>query len=401
MLRTIPVVKAFHKYRLFKIRLLKKKINIVFFVYEISIWKLDDLLSRLQKDDRFDVFVVICPNIYYPTGKRESVADETYNYFSLKGVTVKHGYDFLKNQMIDIKKLIDPDVIFFTNPYDLTYQNLLIENFYDRLTCYVPYGMMLADINQSQYNLPFHNFLWKHFVETDVHREMSESISEIKGSNVVVSGYPSFDEMSKIEKRSKKNQKKIIIWAPHHTIEKNLVHGLNLSNFIELKDKMLELSLIYKDSIEIVFKPHPLLKNKLESLAGWTNEEVNSYYESWNRKDNRRLEEGSYLDLFMESDAMILDSVSFMAEYLYTGKPIIFTEKLKSPQFNKFGELVYSHLYKAKNFDQISEFIRRVVLNNEDELHDNRNIFFEKYLLSPDVKGASHFIYQYLCKSLF
>ena len=81
---------------------------------------------------------------------------------------------------------------------------------------------------------------------------------------------------------------------------------------------MLSFTEKYKDKIQIAFKPHPNLKtvNK-SSKSGKPNDD---YYDKWNSLDNGQLEEGDYFDLFLQSDAMIHDSVSFLSEYLYTMK---------------------------------------------------------------------------------
>ena len=46
---------------------------------------------------------------------------------------------------------------------------------------------------------------------------------------------------------------------------------------------------------------------------------------------------GEYRAYFASSDAMILDSVSFMAEYLYVHKPALFLTR-EGERFNEFGE---------------------------------------------------------------
>lgn len=54
-------------------------------------------------------------------------------------------------------------------------------------------------------------------------------------------------------------------------------------------------------------------------------------------------------DLFLTSDAMIFDSISFMAEYMATGKPSLFTSgKRNVLDFDEFGLKVYSKLLNQK-----------------------------------------------------
>lgn len=54
-------------------------------------------------------------------------------------------------------------------------------------------------------------------------------------------------------------------------------------------------------------------------------EEWEKYINSWKSLKNAYvMEEGDYKDLFLYSDAMILDSISFLAEYLMQINQIVF-----------------------------------------------------------------------------
>ena len=95
------------------------------------------------------------------------------------------------------------------------------------LTCYVPYGVMIASWQEQQYNLLFHNICWRLFYETDFHLMMAQKYSLVKGRNALVSGYPKFDSFS-IYKASKRSDKRII-WAPHYSVETGAL--INYSTF--------------------------------------------------------------------------------------------------------------------------------------------------------------------------
>ena len=79
--------------------------------------------------------------------------------------------------------------------------------------------------------------------------------------------------------------------------------------------------------------------------------------------DNGLLCEGDYNDLFLTSDAMIHDSMSFIAEYLYVMKPSLFL--MNDPdienRLNDFGRMAVRQHYHAYNEQDISDFIENVV----------------------------------------
>lgn len=83
----------------------------------------------------------------------------------------------------------------------------------------------------------------------------------------------------------------------------------------------------YKDKVQIVFKPHPMLYRTLCEHSEWGKERTDAYYSMWNNMSNTQLEEGDYTELFMQSDAMIHDCGSFILEYLAVDKPCMFLKK--------------------------------------------------------------------------
>jgi CDP-glycerol glycerophosphotransferase (TagB/SpsB family) len=91
-----------------------------------------------------------------------------------------------------------------------------------------------------------------------------------------------------------------------------------------MAELMLELAQAYKDRIQIAFKPHPSLITQLYQHPDWGKERADDYYARWQQMENTQLETGGYVDLFMTSDAMIHDSGSFVVEYLYANRPVMF-----------------------------------------------------------------------------
>jgi hypothetical protein len=110
------------------------------------------------------------------------------------------------------------------------------------------------------------------------------------------------------------------------------------------------------------------------------------------------LEESEYVDLFLTSDAMIHDSGSFMIEYLYIGKPPLFTVKDKDirDRFNLFGKLGFEQLYHANNENDIIAFIEDVVINGNDPKNEMRMKFYNDYLIPPNNKSASENIVEFI-----
>jgi CDP-glycerol glycerophosphotransferase (TagB/SpsB family) len=394
-----------HEKALIKIRK-KDKIKVAFFLIHDSIWKYDGVYKLMEKDERFDPIIVVCP--YIMLGEEIMLRDmnQAYNSFKEKNYNVIQTLNEETKKWLDIKKEIQPDIVFFTNPHKLTKEEYYITNFLDCLTCYVPYNFGNSHLLKMFHNQLFHNLIWILFAETEIHKQFSKEIANNKGQNVVVSGFPGTDafldnnyQHKNSWKKGDKNKK--IIWAPHHTIDDDK-SVLSFSSFLLYADFMLDLTCKYRESIQIAFKPHPLLKYKLYNLDQWGKEKTDYYYNRWNQIDNGQLEEGDYIDLFLTSDAMIHDSGSFLIEYLYTLKPVLRTDRDDGicDRLNIFGKMAYNMHYHARNEQEIIKFVEQLI-NNNDIMKEKRVTFLKEFLTPPFNKSASQNIFDELVKKIF
>lgn len=367
----------------------KEKIKVAFFLQNESIWKYDTLYWLLEQSNIFEPTVIVTPynvHLYYDKAECVSVMKKAFQFTTSQNYRCLCSYDFQENKWLNIKKIINPDIVFFTKPYKDTLPAYHLYNFKDKLTLNAPYGICCIDIFRLNYNLPFHNLLWKFLVETEFQKGFSEQYSLCKGDNAVVVGAlateklidPSFNpaDVWKLQSTSKKR----IIWAPHHTVD----YLFNFSNFLVYCDRMLELAEKYKDIVQFAFKPHPVLKVKLINI--WGKEKTEAYYQKWNELENTQIEEGYYLDLFKTSDALIHDCGSFTAEYLYTQKPTLFMVRDENvlSHWNPFGKKCFDQHYHAENLEQIEHFIQDVVINGNDPMKPQREKFFKDYLYPKD-----------------
>jgi CDP-glycerol glycerophosphotransferase (TagB/SpsB family) len=379
----------------------KDKITVAFFLIHVSVWKCENVYRLLEKDDRFDPVIVVCPYITYGDDNMLEEMQAAYNFFQDNSYNVVRTYNEKTNEWLDVKATIKPDIVFFTNPHKLTKDEYYIYNYLDTLTCYVQYAFHICHLNEMHYNQAFHNLLWKAFYETPVHKALASQYALNKGRNVVITGYPGIDVfLDKLHRDTKDVWKikdrniKRIIWAPHQTID-NDKNVLSFSTFLLYHQFMIDIAKKYQDKIQITFKPHPLLKNKLQKHEEWGKERTESYYKMWEDLPNGQLNESSYIDMFVTSDAMILDSVSFIVEYLTLNKPslFLFRDEQIEDRLNDFGKMSLQELYHGKNKDEIVYFIENVVLNGIDEKEKHRKQFIREFLLPPNNLSASENIY--------
>lgn len=397
-----------HKKALEKVRK-KDKIKVAFFALSSAVWKYEGLYRLMEQDPRFEPIVIVCPIVNYGYENMLMEMEKAYRMFYDKEYNVIKTYNETSDSYLDVKMEIEPDIVFYTNPHrGLIKDEYYINNYLDTLTCYTQYSFHVTYLNQAQYNQFFHNVLWKAFYETEIHAKMAKQYSRNKGENVIVSGYPGIDDFvygyrnaSDSVWKNPDVRLKRIIWAPHHTID--LRENLGLSNFMDYHQVILEVAEKYNNKIQIAFKPHPLLKVKLNNHQEWGTKRTEDYYEKWNELSNGQLEVDDYVDLFNTSDAMILDSCSFVAEYLCCGKPSLFTIKNSTTinKFNEFGQLALNQHYHAVNENQIIDFIDNVVLGGNDIKKETREKFYNDYLVPPNNKTASENAFSYICDSIW
>lgn len=383
----------------------KGKIRVVFLALYESVWKYDSLYQLMESDKTFEPIVLVCPIVNYGFEYMIQQMDISFRHYKSLGYNVIISYNKETNTYIDLENELHPDILFYTNPYKgLIDDQYYIDKFPHILTCYVPYGFNPVKFEWT-YNLDFHNLLWRFFCETETTKEMINQESFIHGANCVVTGYPLYEKFCtapiksfNIWKEQSKNKKKII-WAPHHSLGD--CGGLQLSTFLDYYDFFLELSKKYSNEIQIAFKPHPLLKEKLYKHPNWGKERTDEYYKKWDRNPNTQLFENEYIDLFKTSDAIIHDCGSFTIEYLYTKKPCMYlTNGHNLEQYNELGKQAFDCYYHGSNQSDIQSFIQDVVLNGMDVNTKKREDFFTRNLLPPHGLTAAENIINEIKKQI-
>lgn len=383
------------------------KIKVAFFATHASVWKYEGVYRLLDKDERFEPIVVVCP---IENSGRDNMLEEmerTYMYFKKNHYNTIRTYDQHRDEYLDINKKVNPDIIFYTSPYKgLIHDSYFIMNFLDRLTCYVPYGLYVVNINREMYDLTFHNLLWKAFYPTETHVRIAKKTARNCGENVINTGYPVLDNLvygTRIEGKLWENKSfKRVIWAPHHSIEKK--GWLDFSSFLYYCEEMLRITEMFNKKVLFAFKPHPILKSKLYNHVNWGKSRTDNYYKKWDKGINTFLHDDNYTDLFNSSDGLIFDSASFTAEYLATGKPSLFTFSDNYNeiilQLNDFGKMALKHHYHGFNTNDIISFIENVC-NDEDSKKLERKKFYSKVLRSNKNTSASNNIYNEITSSIF
>lgn len=362
-------------------------INVHFFVSQKQFWSLQSVYDALEAQGCFRLHVIPFPATTHTEEQKKIHFEELCAFHQERGANIVHacsasGEILIQPEQLDLDIVIYEQHWLFAYPFEYS----SIQMFNHALCLCFPYGVMMANIPKDQFNGITHNLAWYTFVETPLHYKMSVQHAFNKGINTVVSGYPKLDAykqpIAKNYWKTDSPQIKRITWAPHYSI--NTTGCVNFSTFLEYATPLFNLVQAHPDKLEMILKPHPSLKS-MYLKHDLSEKDFDDFIEKWNALPNASvMTEGNYLDLFKTSDAMILDSISFIAEYLVSGKPLCFLSKHSNisellSHFNDFGRKVVLSIDVAYTIDDVYAFLTSVC-NETASISQERTYLVESTL---------------------
>lgn len=356
----------------------------------------------------------------------EWCATEIYNYFDEKGMDIavvltpyfNSGQENLKKEYIrnrefceargfryidafdtetwefkgDIRN-VQGDVVVYVKPWMAHYaeQTSLYNMPLSSISCYIPYGFMLSKGETFQFNQRCHNMFTHIYCESEIHRQMYKEYCDIGNSHVEFSGYPKMDPFVVDKATSDKDiwkglsdhsQKTKIIYSPHWNFQDGY------ATFMDNGLAILQYAEAHSDTTSWIYKPHPHLEGELISRGYMSASEYQDYVDRWRNLPNGKVYlSGDYTDLFRSSDCIINDSISFIAEYMYTHKPMLLLQN-ESVEYNSFGQKSIENVYTCRGSDIecIVKFIENVRCGN-DKMKLKREQFFDTNLNYFSIRG--------------
>ena len=397
-----------------------ERVKIAFLVISAAEWGMEKVYRMLEKDDRTECYVVVSPLVDRDLESRRDTYLQTVDYFTKNGYEVKGGCNDEFNVPASWQEMGGmPDIIMHSTPWIESMPPVFqVINFpLMSLNYYLPYGIYLADnetgdyLERCVYNKEFVNMMTRIYADSERNLGGYQEYELLHGKNVVYSGYAKMDffyenrvwleeeirGIWKIPHGVRSQDMKKVIIAPHHSISD--VSTVKFSTFAKNVYFFLYLAKKYCNEVSFVLKPHPNLRLRaVEAKVFESYEAYDAYLEEWNALPNAKVvQESDYLGLFETSDGMILDSVSFLAEYKYVHKPLLFLRR-KGQAFNLLGKSLLEGDYTAKGEDyaEIEKFLQEVIINENDVLKDKRQQIFNDELdyMKRVECSASEYVYR-------
>ena len=381
-IKPLDINKVQKKYKKLEKKLQKKeKIKVAFLVSISSMFPTRALFEKMLSDEKFEVSLIIIPDIRFGVEKAKELQDQVIKELSeykehTTIIPIDENDDKLKLNKI-------ADIVFIPWIYNISHEKYNLYNLIKAniLPAMINYGFFRSVYDRGLISSNEMSLLWKVFAETSFNVDEYKEHQQIKGNNVVLTGYAKMDAF--IDYKNTTTRKTIMI-APHHSVEGGYNNILSLSNFYQYADLFLSLPDMYPD-IDFIFRPHPALFICLEREEFWGEERVNDYINQMKSKKNVIYsEKGNYFQDFANSDGIIQDCGSYLVEYFYTLKPQCYM--LKSPndideKFTELGKLCLENCYVSYEQKAIIKFVEEVIVKENDPMKESREKFAQKIVM--------------------
>ncbi|MCL2520257.1 MAG: hypothetical protein FWE37_04545 [Spirochaetaceae bacterium] len=386
----------------------KRPIRVGFLVNKNELWSAQSLYQNLKANANFEVKVILTPfnfeaeNTDIPNWYRQNIA-----FFAGRNIPLELAYDIntFTALPLDNYRL---DIVFYQRPWYILpfYEPLKLSRY--SLTCYLPYCFYMLNV-ANNYFPHFQPFMWRYFVESPLYEK--DYKRKYGAKNVIGLGSLKFDEAiisrslqssanSAIKAVTAVNNagkpvKKRIIYAPHHTFT-----GFpNRLSFTWSGEAILKLAQATQNDFEWVIKPHPSFRQHTIAEGLLSESEIDNYLAAWQKLGAIYMGGDYQQNVFAGSSLLITDCISFLAEYLPVGAPIIelisqyFNEKL----YSVVGKQVVSANYKVYNEKQLMGTFDDLMLKGHDP-HAEARAAVRARLVGDEPVGKK--IADYLVKNL-
>lgn len=383
-----------------RVQALQRPVKVCFMVVFDSIFQGAPLYEKMLKDKRYEPYILVVPDVSRGIQHEREQREKTYSTLSGRYPgNVFKSWDEITNEYKDFSA--EMDIVCSANPYDgMTHEFYRISYLFRyALPIFFNYGYPSSCISIYNAKSLFYSLNWLVFCESPyLLKELSAHMIN-GGSNLKLTGYIKMDDFAFV-KQYPRERKKIII-APHHTILPQDKEYFGISAFMEFADCLVSLPARYPQ-IDFVFRPHPLLKGKLSEV--WGESRALQYFRTWEEYPNAIFQNGgSYFETFANSDGMIHDCSSFMAEYLYTEKPVCFMlkdEEIVDKFFIGNGKDMLKSSYIARCAQDIDNFMRQVILAEDDVMQKDR-VDYTRKEVAYNYPHATESALNYISEALF
>lgn len=280
------------------------------------------------------------------------------------------------NKVINIKKL-NFDYIFFPRPYDYYLPKGIRSTDLVKFTrcCYIPYGFSLSDnFNDCNVDSSFFDNIYIEFTESEyicslLYKKYKNSCDK----NIRHFEYLGYPCLNKYLDMKPNPTVKTITWTPRWSYD--IKYGG--SNFVEYKDSFINFCRNLPKTIDVIFRPHPLMFDELIKKNIITQKEKDNFLYILEEL-NIQMDVKSPIDVILnKTDILITDFSSIILQFFLTNRPIIYCKK--NIDFNETGKIIEKGMYVTTTWDEVEKKCN-LLINGIDELsYERENIIKREF----------------------
>ena len=354
-----------------------QKIKVLFIVSEPAKWKCQSLYETLKRSDKFEPLVGLSAwNIQSDMTDEELERhhEMSEEFFDRLGDSHVRTVYTNPRRFVDLR-ILNPDIVIYNEQWRPCKRQHPVTVSRFALTFFIPYyvpvfGNMFIHCEQPVEQLSYVYFTLNAEWEKLFVPYFSPRLSTAK---FVSLGYPALDAFT--SKSDRAQTKFTVIFAPHFAIpakgNPDCDWQITQSTFDWSGKMILEYAKRHPE-IDWVFKPHPLLREKIVLTGFMSRTEMDAYYAEWARLGTV-CSSGDYQMLFMDSSLMLTDSGSFLAEYAATGHPLI---HLWCPENNvvipRPTQLLMDAFYRVSTPEELEKTLKLVIEERQDPKREER-----------------------------
>ena len=346
----------------------RQKLKVVFVVGQTSKWKCQSVYDLMKGSSHYDpvIALVICDFEQGYTREAKAATTAAHEeYFRARGMKCVRGYSPETGRNIPLREL-DPDLVFYSQPWYVDECQCPYAVADRALTFYVPYYVTnLESVSFSCGNTFVRSVFGYITLNAEVASVYRKAYAGLTcAARYLGLGHPALDVFRSV--KSGTREVRTVIYAPHWSIDHpGNLNVENYSTFLETGMPILTFAESHPE-IRWVFKPHPTLRSTLKNSGAWKDDAIDLYYRRW-EKLGVACYDGSYIEYFKNSDALITDCGSFLVEYACTGNPIIHLISPTRKVFAQNGlEKVFDTYYQSCDAQDLYRLLQEVVLDSKD-----------------------------------